>query len=80
MVYVHALDDLADVSELLPRLLRGHVARQLLHSQVAVLVPVDLQEDLAQQHDVLLRELRRDVVEHQHFELSCKGGTFENLE
>lgn len=80
MVYVHALDDLADVSELLPGLLRGHVARELLDSQVAVLVPVDLQEDLAQQHDVLLRELRCDVVEHQYFELSCKGGTLENLE
>lgn len=47
---------------------------------MAVFVLVDFHEDLAQSHDVLLRQLRSYVIQHQHLELSGSRGTFDNLE
>ncbi len=52
------------------------VLAELLDSEEAVLIFVDFEEDLAQQRDLLLRELGGDVVEGQHFELRGMGTTW----
>ena len=69
MIDVHVLDDLRHFFEIGVGLLAFHVDGQFLDSQVAVLVLVDFHEDLAKRHDVLLRQLRGDVIQHQHLEL-----------
>lgn len=45
MINVHMLDDLPQITEFLS-LLRGHIGRELLNCQKAILVLVDLHEDL----------------------------------
>ena len=80
VVDVHVLDDLLDVLEVGVVVVLLEVLRQLLHRKVPVLVLVDLQEHLPQQAYLLLRELGRYVVQHQHLELRCPIPTLENFE
>lgn len=45
-----------------------------------VFVLVDFHEDLAERHDVLLRKLRSDVIQHQYLKLHQDLCTFDSFE
>ncbi len=45
------------------------VLRELLDGKVAVFVLINFHKDFTQYHDFFLRQLRSNVVEHQHLKL-----------
>ncbi len=52
------------------------ILREFFNSEVAVFVLINFHKDFTEYHDFFLRQLRSNVVEHQHLKLCHTVNTY----